>query len=437
MKHCTNCGKEFGEGSLFCDICGLKLTEIANPAAVPASEIADKPVAEGVPETAAEVVEETIEETVPNPSKLVVETEKPQTKLTKIYKKLGKKAIAIILAAAILLGTVTAGFLTEWFGLAGGPLGKLMSAVRKTVAAGSMTIKITETIDSDSQTYSFRVNVDTKKKSFKVLGGEKGDDSLHYITEEHCYYTGNDFYKDKDEMDTDFIKSAFDVYNAVFKKKNADWDDVVENMYLEDYVKDDEVQDFLKTLRKDYLNDKEWLEDELGFEKKSSGGVTTYSFEVKWKDLFKELAKIADDSDAVRKDGVTILKDLAEDWQEDEGFALSIDVKGGKVIGATLELDEGDWSKEYEIEITDIGKSKISNDEIEEITDDVENWYVAHTCPECNTLMEVDPSHDDICYSCMTKCDMCSNYARDKYSYYSYYYGYMSICENCYKHYVN
>ena len=89
MKFCKNCGKEIAEDAIFCDGCGTKVEQEAQP------------IEEITPESESQIEEETVEQVES------VALEQPEKKPKKSLKEIfTKKVIAIIAAAAVLVGVL-------------------------------------------------------------------------------------------------------------------------------------------------------------------------------------------------------------------------------------------------------------------------------------------------------------------------------------------
>ena len=300
---------------------------------------------------------------------------------------LSKKIIAIAVAAVIILGSFTAAFLTKGFGLFAGPLDGLFKAVKNTVKAESASVKITVSgeganyiisgeselktvIDKEKKNLTFLVEL-TNKLTNKNFSNTFlfNDGSVYYLSDNDAYYY---------ESETDQIETVFDAYDAVFNnKKDTDWGEILETLEIDEYVYEDNVEDFIKSFYKDYLCNKKWLEETIGFKKTSKSGITTYSFEGDLKDLMKEMLDILEDAEVCNK---SFLNDRKEELEYmDVDFKISLSVKGGKLHSGQAAFEMDDTNIDYEIEVYDIGKTEITKDEIDDIENKVDAWIKEHT----------------------------------------------------------
>ena len=190
-----------------------------------------------------------------------------------------------------------------------------------------------------------------------------------------------------DELDEffDVYAENKDNYKDYIRGGKIDWEklltdedifgDDAEDIYDEacEYVDFKELNKSLSTLGKK-LNSKSWLKKNAGYSAKRSNGIKVHTFDL---DLYKLAIAVLPifedvfvDSDVYDEamDSLDEMEDSFDDVEATIGFG----VKGGK-----LRLIEGEVSAmgetyEVSLEFSDINKTKLDTDYIEDLLDDAE-----------------------------------------------------------------
>lgn len=272
-------------------------------------------------------------------------------------KKLITIIIALVLTVAIA-GGVVAGLLTNWFGLALGPARKFLLAADKTVATKNVTITLDDEYSSTEFVYSKVGN----KTAFSYDDGAKV-----------LYYNGMAYYIREDEdgirassYESEEMEIIFDAIDDYNKGKDIDWDELVEVLYLDEFIDADQVDDFIKLAFKK-LRDREWLEDIFNFEIDGN----TLHLSMKADEAFLEFLEVGDDADLFEC-SVRELKEEAE-WMEDITIDIDVEIEKGRIAVIDVSVDEGDDNPyEFNIEFSDYGDSEIDKDDINDFIDEVE-----------------------------------------------------------------
>ncbi len=313
-------------------------------------------------------------------------------------RKLRRVIIAIATAAAVLIAGTAGGLLTGWYGLAGGPLGQLAAAVGKTLDNESVTttFKLETPIGNEQSKLEGKLKllIDSKEEEVTLLLDSKASGSVLateidlLLLDEVIYQIskvtmGGELISEAGSLEVDLDK-FWEFYHDFKNKQSADWSEALEESEWKDAVEEDRIQLFLDTLREDCFGDREWLEKYLGFTKK--GGSYRFDFEIKT--LLNELVDVADACGLfkVHLDGITSTLIKQIDIQVEMGF----EVKWGKLVAMDAEVNyKTDKEKQQiavELAFSDIGKTVITEEEIDKVRDEVDEWTAKHTCSECGNL---------------------------------------------------
>lgn len=418
MKKCTICGKIMPDAAEFCDACFGPLVM----AEVPADEPVSAPT--GVPASDAESA------FTPAPA--------PKKKLPNLLAM--SKWMKITLASVAVVGVVAVvGLLTNWFGLVS-PLNKLGKAVMKTVSADSLTItcsgkRTTSYGDVYREKGTYKVVLDKEKEKLTILMENDEYTSLYdkgttyYYSEPEGDYRGYaSIYEDDDDEVSDTV---FDIYNDVYDGKKIHWDEVVKAFDLDDYVDDDEIDEFVKTVYKECLNNREWLEECLDYDKKGN----TYTFKPDVEELGESIIDLVDDSDAFKRKAKRGIEDEI-DWyieaaeDADADITITITLKRGYLSNIHVEYsDSYDNELELDIDITDVNKTVIDT---KKIKNEVEDLLEENACHECGE--EYGQYEDDgvyLCWECYYVCDVCGEYGYEERDGKRYCWEHDEVCDNC------
>lgn len=399
MKRCTVCAEYWPDSNSFCGNCGGALV--------------DAGFVENVDEKTVAATEYKVHTTAPTgvvDNSVDYGVVSNETIEQQPVKKSKKPLLAVVCAVLVVAVIFSAGLLTNWFGL-GSPLNGLIRAAAKTMKSESMTIDVKMRGASADEAMTVRYAGDIK------------NEELSYIIEEDnykgCLYDG---YMYREYSDGDMYRSEVD-YDEIFENieryydgKKIDWEEVIVDADLEDYINHEEVDGFLKDIYKDCLSDKKWLKNYLGFKK--SGNV--YTFEPDLEKLFEEINDICQDSDVFTKDAKD---DLEEEFEylidaakeEDAEISIEITVKGGRINNVEVNADSDNEKIRLTAELYDFNKTDIAED-AQEIVDDYKDYADEHGCDECGDIVYEYSEHGD--------CEEC-DYHGDLYAY--------DLCEDCYE----
>lgn len=305
------------------------------------------------------------------------------------------KIIVIALSAIIVVGTVIIGFCTHWFGLALGPMGKLIKATKNTLAAKSFVMELSIGGDEAEITYAklgskAAVMIDTEYSQTLIYNGQE-----YYITED-----GYANFYDAEEYDP-----FFDAVDDINDGKEPDWDDIIEDLYAEDYIDDKHVDEFFDIMLNKKLTDKEWLEDYLGFDK--DGNVFSFSFNLG--DTYEEIIDIADDARVLKERKSEYMYDI--DYMNEITVDAEIVVEKNKLAEIELTLSHERYNgTKISVSFSDYGEDVLDKDEVNDFIDEVEEakeeYDRIHYCAYCGDWKS---------YGVCTDCD---------------YYGY-GWCDDC------
>ncbi len=305
------------------------------------------------------------------------------------------KIIVIVLSAIIVVGTVIIGFCTHWFGLALGPMGKLIKATKNTLSAKSFVMEITRSGDKKIEiTYAkvgsrTAVMIDDGYGEYLIYDGKeyrlKNDGSRGYI------------------YDMESSELLFDAIDDVNDGKEPDWDDIIEDLYAEDYIDDKHVDEFVDEMLNKKLTDKEWLEDYLGFDK--DGNVFSFSFNLG--EVYDEIIDTADDARVLKENRREY--DVAG-WNNIDVDA-EIDVEKNKLSKIQLTLSHKKYNSiKFTVRFFEYGEDVLDKDDVNDFIDEVEEakeeYERIHRCSNCGdwksygVCMDCDYHGYGYCYRC-------------------------------------
>lgn len=353
---CTNCGAELPEGTSFCTCCGAQQS--------------------------APVGFDAGYSSTPYGADVYVPPISPK-------KKKAKSPIGLFIAAGIaglLVIAVIIGLCTNWFGLYG-PATRIAVAANNTVKKGNFTIELTTESDGEETEIKIQVDLDLKKRTLTLYGESEGTDSWSglaytsyvaiydgYAIEGKVYEGGSESYSKQDISDT--LDSIFDAYEDA---KDMDWDELLETIEdetgldLSDYLN---IKAFKKCINQygRKLNNNKWLKENAGYSKTKKNGVTFYEFEPNnyrfikatlecFETAFEDEDDYEDIMDALKESKTTL------NYMDLE---LAFGVKGNKLVEISVKMDTEYTSGEATLELTNIGKTSIDEDFLEEMLDKAE-----------------------------------------------------------------
>ncbi len=347
--HCTNCGAQLPDGSVFCTNCGAQMGEeeaktfCTNCGSTVSASAVICPTC-GQALTAAPAPKKSIDLKNLDIKKLLIP---------------GAIAIAGILVVVLLIS------------LLGGSTAPL-DGLENTVNNGNFTV-IVEFDDYDCE---IKVDLDLKKKELTAYGeieyldyyDDKVTMELGIYDEKLYIYYGEDDYRNNVTDIGDQLDAFFDAYED---GEDVKWDDIIEG--IEDTadidIDDKQFEKCVKDFEKK-LENKKWLEENAGYSVKSKDGVKYHTYKP---DLYKLLsasldcfAKAFEDEDDF-DDLMDNLKDVKSDLKAVE-IKLKLGVKGKNLVSAVIELGDD----KYEATIEDIGSTKINTNRLEDRLDEID-----------------------------------------------------------------
>ncbi|MBQ4066148.1 MAG: hypothetical protein IJD22_00760 [Clostridia bacterium] len=325
--------------------------------------------------------------------------------------------IAAAVAVIAVVGIVVAGIFTGWFGLAGkGPAIEVEEAINNTLFAGNFTASLKVGSGSD------KISVDAR-----VVINEK-DEEIYYIIEDDdrkIALDGKDIYVYSEDYatsdDVDDLDEICDMYSQFKSGKDINWKSILKDMNIDDYVDYRQVEEFFDLLHSECLEDKEWVKKHLTLEKKKN----EYTYELEIDDIIEELFAVAEEADVLDVDEDDV-DDLIDELKGLDVEA-TVTLKNKYLSEVDIEISWDDFDFDFYVEFTDVGETKITEEELEEIADDVEAWEDDHICPDCGSYSY--DADEDYCPNCddgYGYCDYCDDYD------YLYEYGSYDLCWDCY-----
>ncbi len=393
MKKCSSCGVGLPDDVSFCTSCGGAAIEVAE-------EVAESAVVVAAPEAA------------------VAET---PTK-----KKLPKWLILVI-AAVVAVGALLIVLLTtHCFGLMD-PLDKPLNAAKKTMKADNATIKVSINNDGEKQTYTAKLALNKDKKKVTVLYEDDDETTLIVDGVQYRYRETEDgdyaSISEKALNEKDFFKG----YNAILEDGEIQWSAIVKEANLGSVIDAKKIDDFMDTFEKEYLNNKKWLKENLGYEKDGN----TYVFKPDIEELGESIIDMCDDSKAFKKAAKEMIEEAIEALveQADElklRATVSVTVEKGYISKIRIELKGENIDKmDVTVSISDVNKTEISSKDIKKAQEKVQNWIEENSCVKCKEELGDYEFNDKLyCYDCYYTCENCGewgDYERDG----------MRVCYDC------
>lgn len=344
---CGVCGNSITPGTKFCNVCGNPSVP-AEPAA-PSYAAPAAPAAPAVPKGAG--VKEKLNQ--------VLSFAKEPKNRTPLMIALG--AIALILVVALLIGSVS-----------GGPAAAMSKAVKKTIIGGNFTAEFEIEYMGNKVTGTAMVNMNVKKHTITALVEMKmdGEKLVAGIYEEEAFLYYPE-YKSGSVMDIGSeLDDIFEKYEEV---KDLDLESILELIKdmtgndLEDYIDVKAAEKGIKKLGAKF-NSKSWLKENAGYETEKKNGATIHVFEPDMYDLLMASVGFFEDAIEDYDDVVDTLED-GEDYLSDIDVTVEIGIKSNKLTLINLELMN---TVEISVEFSDVGKTKIDVEELQDYIDDCE-----------------------------------------------------------------
>lgn len=439
---CQKCGKEIAEGTRFCVNCGAPVLE---PATVGTASVGEAPVVEA-PVVEAPVVEVPVVET-PTDLEGVAEEKKPKKKLGLLIGLIGG-AVALLVIAFFVVS-----FIFGWFGIGRGAPKDLYKALYNLAAAENFTVEATVSVENDyydGDTYTYDVKstdkVDFAKGIFLSEGQSTNSDT------DKTYKFGSAFEKDfeynysnggntkvysasiteKSDKSKN-VTAAYKVALKLLESGEIDVDALLKLEYMssvKEAIDDGEFtkKDLEKTLVTLYenLNDKQWLEENLGFSCLKQGNDQIYSFNTNayqiQKTVIESFRKLIDEKDYTS--AITQLEKRKKSGEKNEiviAITVSCDTIKKVEITNSNKSRNGEGKNVVTWVVTDIGKTEVSTNDIRKTILKANSDHI--TCSACG---ENEAQYAGLCYDCYyeTYCEgLCGKpFAEDCNGY----------CEDCY-----
>ncbi len=343
--HCTNCGAQLPDGSVFCTNCGAQMgqeeakTFCTNCGSTVSANAVSCPTC-GQALSAA-----------PAPAKKSFDLKNLDVKKLIIP---GAIAIAAIVVVVLLISLLSGGKTMPQDGLI------------NLIENGNFTV-VTKV---DGEKVELLVDMDVKKQELTVYG-ESGDNVF-------AIYDGKSITYDKD-YEEGYVQDIEDELEAFFEAyqnyDKTDWDELAKsiedlmNVDVEDYVDIKKFDSCYNTFEKN-LSKKKWLEENADYSTEKKDGVTIHIYEP---DLYKfasaslECFEKAFEDEDDYEDLQDLLKQ-SKSYLKLIKFEMELGVKGKYLVSANVTVA----GEKVKVSFEDIGKTKIDTKEIEDILDEIE-----------------------------------------------------------------
>ncbi len=273
--------------------------------------------------------------------------------------------VAIVLVAALVIGLLS-GF--------SGPATSIYKGLEKTLNSENLTMAFEMTSAyGDTIEGEFMIAVDLEEREFTLYGTMESNGSEIIFAIYDGYAINATEYGTFAEDISDEMDDIFDAYEDGVGK-DPDYEELISNMFgqdvydeMEDTMDMDALEDCLvKVLKK--LNDEKWLAENTGFTSKEKSGTTIYAFEPNVYDFFVAVAPELEDAFKDSDDFDDMMDSLeeAEDYISDVEFEFSVGLKSGAVTLLTFDMG----SISLEAEFSNLGKTEIDMDELEDMLDE-------------------------------------------------------------------
>lgn len=366
---CENCGNSLPDGARFCGECGVPVSQA--PAEEAAQEAAAVIAEEVIP--AAEAVREAAAAPV-----VIPEAPAEQTAPKKSHAGL---IIGIIAAAVIVLGVLIAGLFTNWFRAEKpkGPMDEIMAAYKAAFPEGSSngTATIRTKISGISVDIPVQFDMDHENPENSAVYADInifGNKLVYGMYQGKMIISTGDFVQVKD-LGSNVLPGA----GTSGMKKDGKYDT---ESYFRETMDEDEFDDLAAELDFDKLNeamqalennfnDEAWLTEFCGYSREEAEDTVTYHLNAS-PELFDEVKRII--SPAYRNQDFG--DKLFEQAMEGIGDILPLDRMSydvvsvnGKLDHAVVTLELGDSPIEMDISFSEIGKTEVDRDALQELLD--------------------------------------------------------------------
>ena len=392
--NCKFCNAEVTDGAVFCPYCGTHVDPtpsqaetstdtLGNPISAPAQDTppcdptviihtprnifcghCGNPVPSDAPVCAACGLPPTTVVTPPEPKK------KP---------KIGLWILAAV--ASLLVIAVISGLCTNWFGFYG-PATKIASAANKTLTAGSFTVDLNMSIESEtdygdiSQEVEGKLEVvlDLKEQDLTMFAEIEAADNLTATMAIYDDYlimgTSGHFSKQdiSEELDT-----FFENYNST---KELNWEELLnsiqDDLYDEvsDVINFDKLEKCLSAyVRK--LNNNKWLKENAGYSYTKENGISLYQFKPKNYKFLNASLNCFEDA-FIDEDDYEDLVDQLKDSKRalnNVDYDLVLGIKSGKLESFDFEMDQDSTNVKLELEFDKIGETSIDESTLKDMLD--------------------------------------------------------------------
>lgn len=382
---CPNCGKEAENGAAFCENCGKPLCG-AEPEQTPRNSAEAQWNAAQTP-------------AYPDSAAPQMNAVPPEAK----KKSHVGLVIGLAAAATILCGTMVAGALTNWFGLAGGPAQTICRAIQKTAAQNSGTIEIDCKIAEDtSSNYDDSEGTSQRTDSGEITGtvqwtGNRKERELSINAEytlsaggmeQNCVlalYNGYLIYSIGDgTYAVDVSKKLDALFDNLEDCEEQDWEDLDWEEVLDEgsegaYEEASEYIDFdaLNQCLKEYwncLNDTGWLEENAGYSCERDGSETVYSFKLPLEkflpatlEKFRGAFRNADDYNKVTdtlKEKENVLSSVQP--------SFSVSLQDGMLSSVQMKAEYENIQADFRCTYSKIGETEVDTEKLEALLDSAE-----------------------------------------------------------------
>lgn len=333
---CKNCNNELAEGSTFCTNCGAHVEEELTTFCTNCGS--------EMPVTAA---------SCPACGQATAAPEK-KLPIPKNILTIGIAAVAAILVIVLVVSLFSALFAA--------PMPQ--EAVEKLIENGNFTI---EGKVGGTKT-TIMVDMDVKKHELTVYMKSKDTEMAIYDGQMITGYDGEYYAEDiSDEIDM-----FFDSYQAFIDEKWEDLFELVEdemNVDVTDYVSAKSFKKGMDTFKKNMKNEK-WLEKNADYSVETKKGIKYHTYEPNLYDFalatLECFEKSFEDKDDY-EDVVDMLKEAKKMIKSIKG-EMTFGIKGSNLTSIELKVS----SAKLSFDISDIGKTKIDTDKLEDMLDDAE-----------------------------------------------------------------